>query len=237
MRLYVNGDSHTAAAEAVNQHAFAEDDQRYAYLGRLPHPDNFAVSWAKTLSRLLKAVLHNDSESASSNQRIMRTTRAWLKANHQWLSETVVIIQWSTWERQEWLIEGQYYQINASGIDHVPKDHQQRYRDFVTSVNWSQCTNKMHREIWDFHRELNGLGVRHLFFNGNNHFRSIPPSERLDWGISYIDPYEPESTYDAWLKNNGYQTVSPDSWHFGAAAHGAWARFMLQYGIKHSIWN
>ena len=43
MILYVNGDSHTAAAEAVNAHAFAEDDPNLGYLHRLPHPDNLAV--------------------------------------------------------------------------------------------------------------------------------------------------------------------------------------------------
>jgi len=32
MILYVNGDSHTAAAEAVNPHAFAEDDRNLQYL-------------------------------------------------------------------------------------------------------------------------------------------------------------------------------------------------------------
>jgi len=40
MILYVNGDSHTAGAEAVNSHAFADDDPAYKHLGRLPHPDN-----------------------------------------------------------------------------------------------------------------------------------------------------------------------------------------------------
>jgi hypothetical protein len=44
MILYVNGDSHTAAAEAVNPHAFAEDDSALFYLGRAPHPENLAVS-------------------------------------------------------------------------------------------------------------------------------------------------------------------------------------------------
>ena len=44
MILYVNGDSHTAGAEAVNPYAFAEDDPNLTHLGRLPHPDNLAVS-------------------------------------------------------------------------------------------------------------------------------------------------------------------------------------------------
>ena len=40
MILYTNGDSHTAAAECVNNHAFAQDDQKYFMMGRAPHPDN-----------------------------------------------------------------------------------------------------------------------------------------------------------------------------------------------------
>jgi hypothetical protein len=48
--LYVNGDSHTAAAEAVNAHAFAEDDPYGNYLGRLPHPDNLSASWGRKLA-------------------------------------------------------------------------------------------------------------------------------------------------------------------------------------------
>ena len=49
MILYVNGDSHTAAAEAVNSYSFAEDDPALFYMGRVPHPANIAISWGKLL--------------------------------------------------------------------------------------------------------------------------------------------------------------------------------------------
>ena len=49
MLLYVNGDSHTAAAEAVNPHAFAMDDPTLEHLRRLPHPENLAVSWGEII--------------------------------------------------------------------------------------------------------------------------------------------------------------------------------------------
>ena len=128
MILYVNGDSHTAAAEAVNAHAFAEDDPRYNYQGRLPHPDNLAASWGKKLSDAIKTAFVCDAESAASNTRIMRTTRQWLLENPTAYRNSLVIIQWSTWERQEWLIDNVYYQVNASGIDVVPESHQQQYK-------------------------------------------------------------------------------------------------------------
>ena len=36
----------------------------------------------------------------------------------------VIVMQWSTWEREEWLHNGIYYQVGASGIDDVPQDLQ-----------------------------------------------------------------------------------------------------------------
>ena len=143
MILYVNGDSHTAAAEAVNPYAFAEDDNKYFYMGRVAHPDNLAVSWGKLLSLSLRSGFYCAAESASSNSRIMRTTREWL-ANRTSNNDVLVIIQWSTWEREEWLIDGTYYQINASGIDNVPISHQQQYKEYIDNVDWLQSTEQAH---------------------------------------------------------------------------------------------
>ena len=51
MLLYVNGDSHAAAAEAVNAHAFAEDDSEFFYMGRAPHPANRSWGWKPSSRR------------------------------------------------------------------------------------------------------------------------------------------------------------------------------------------
>ena len=133
MILYANGDSHTAAAEAVNNHAFAHDESKLIHLGRLPHPENLAHSWGKLLSLALNTGFHCDAESASSNTRILRTTRKWLSNNSN--SQKLVVIQWSTWEREEWLIDGIYYQVNGSGIDQVPATAAERYRNYIIDIN------------------------------------------------------------------------------------------------------
>lgn len=234
MKLYVNGDSHAAAAEAVNPHAFAEDDNRYFYMGRAPHPDNAAVCWSRRLSEVLKSSLHLEAEAASSNDRIIRTTRTWLEDNRRSWGETLVILQWSTWERQEWQDQdGRWYQVNASGIDVVPEQWQDRYRRFIIDIDWDQCTQQAHDKIWQFHQELAAQKIRHFFFNGNSDFSKI--TQQQDWGSGYIGPYDPGSTYNEWLKSNGYHTVHPKSWHFGADAHSAWAKFMLQYIMKNQL--
>lgn len=235
MIIYVNGDSHTAAAEAVNSFAFAEDDPDLFYLGRAPHPENWRVGWAHQLGQLLKCSVYSNAESASSNTRILRTTRAWLEQHPHLHRDVVVIVQWSTWEREEWLHEGTYLQVGSSGIDDVPQALQEKYRNYVIGTDWKSKTEQAHGGIWEFHQELSNQGIEHVFFNGNNHFGKILESDRQDWGHHYIGPYDAEMTYDQWLKNNGHSTVSANSWHFGQPAHAAWCNRMLQYCIDHNL--
>jgi len=232
MILYVNGDSHTAAAEAVNPYAFAEDDDQYFYMGRVAHPDNLAVSWGKLLSLSLRTGFHCAAESASSNSRIMRTTREWL-ADRTSNNDVLVVIQWSTWEREEWLIDGTYYQINASGIDHVPSTHQKQYKEYIANVNWQQRTESAHKEIWEFHKELQAQNIRHVFFNGNNDFCKI--LDQRVWDQCYIAPYDPTMTFDYIIRKQGIDTVAPNSWHFGREGHSFFHRFMLKYVIVNNF--
>lgn len=227
MIIYVNGDSHAAAAECVNACAFAEDDGFYYGLGRKPHPDNLRASFGVELANQMYAILDCDAESASSNHRIMRTTREYLNRSEP----DLVIIQWSTWEREEWLIDNTYYQINASGIDDVPESHQQQYKEFVVNVDWVAKTQQAHTDIWNFHQELGD--IPHVFFNGNNHFASI--LDRRDWGTSYIGPYDPALTFNSVLRDQGFNTVNDNSWHFGPDAHCFWGDYLLQYINSNNI--
>ena len=229
MILYVNGDSHTAAAEAVSSAAFAEDDG-YPELGRRPHPDNLAVSWGRQLANKLNVDFVCDAESAASNYRIIRTTRDWMKSLQPWES-AVAIIQWSTWEREEWLHNGEYLQVGSSGLDWVPDELANRYRQFVINVDWNRCQQHWHREIWQLHSELDAMKIPHVFFNGNNSFDRI--TDQLDWNDSYIAPYL-EFTYNQILRDQ-FEPVHADSWHFGKDAHCFWAEFVLQYCIEHNI--
>ena len=138
MILYVNGCSHTAACDANVEHAWAEDDPDYYGWGQVPHPENLKVSWGKKLSEMLGATeFYCDAQSGGSNPRILRTTREWIKNNPDKLANTFMVIQWTTWEREEWFhTESNYwYQVNASGIDMVPPEWQDRYKQYVASKN------------------------------------------------------------------------------------------------------
>jgi hypothetical protein len=233
--LYVNGDSHTSAAEAVNKHAFAMDDSNLFYMGRAPHPENLEVSWGRLLSQALRASFHCGAESASSNARIIRTTQEWLSTQTH-IQDIFIIIQWSTWEREEWLHNGTYFQIGSSGIDSVPVELQQKYQIFVndmTKIAQRQRMVDAHQQIWNFHLELETQGIKHVFFNGNNDFSMI--KDRKNWGTSYIGPYDPKLTFNYLIQDQGIQTVAPNSWHFGKDGHSYFNRFMLQYIINNKL--
>ena len=232
--LYVNGDSHAAAAEAANPCAFAEDDPEFAHLGRGPHPANARVSWAQQLAEQINYDLVLDAESASSNARIIRTTSDWIKTNQDLWPKTLVVIQWSTWEREEWIdSQGDYYQVNASGVDQVPKEFQDRYKHFVANVDWLTKTQHAHDQIHAFHLDLKEKNIDHVFFNGNNDFSKI--ATRVNWHGSYMDPYSPDLTYNAILRKTGFKPVAQHSWHFGKNAHCFWADIMLQYLHHHNL--
>jgi hypothetical protein len=230
--LYVNGDSHSAGAEAVNSYCFANDDPLYHALGRRPHPDNERVSYGCNIANELNAILHCDAESASSNTRIVRTTKDYLAQNRP----DFIVIGWATWEREEWLFDDIYYQITGSGTDKLPKELVSKYKEWVVTSALDRAKNELHNHetIWEFHLWLNNLGIKHLFFNTYNCFAHIRNNDlpRKDWNDSYLYPYDEQYTYFNWLKNNNCNTVNNGSYHFGADAHRKWAEFLLPHLTK-----
>jgi hypothetical protein len=243
--VYVNGDSHSAGSEAVNTHAFANDDPLYWALGRRPHPDNLRASYGCELANMLHAFLECDAESASSNERIIRTTWEYLneiKDN----KPNFIVIGWSTWEREEWYNNEVYYQVTASGTDDVPSELKQQYKNWV--INQTHATRQArllywHNRIYKFHQQLNELEIPHLFFNTYSDFSAIRTRQILtevtlecpdeyDWGGSYIDPYNPHLNYYNWCLQKGFKTVNPNSYHFGQDAHCAWAEFLYQNYVQ-----
>ena len=231
MILYANGCSHTAAAEAVVPDAFAVDDG-CAGIDRRPHPANLAVSWCTRLAEQLNADLVCHAESGSSNDRIFRTTQRWLD-NQPDLADVFVVIQWTTWEREEWLHNGTYYQVNASGVDWVPKDLQLRYKQYVANHDYWAKTQEWYKKIWELHVELSDRKVTHLFYNGWSTFSDIP--DKKDFGKSYLGPHSRDLSYNSVLVNNGFEWVSPNSYHFDAKGHCFWANYVLQYIKQHNL--
>jgi hypothetical protein len=225
MILYVNGDSHSAGAEAVNAHAFAEDDRLYWGLGRQPHPDNLRASYGCHLANHLGAILECDAESASSNKRIIRTTEEYLENNPR---PDLIVIGWSTWEREEWYDSetNRYWQVNAGGIGHDwPNSIVARYQNWILDLDYQKSMEDDHYRIWLLHQVLLDKKINHLFFTCYEPFTNV---DTLEWGKYYLNPYDRDSTYYNWLKNKGFTTVNTNSYHFGEPAHAAWADYLFK---------
>lgn len=233
MILYVNGCSHSAAAEAAVPHAWACDDGELWQHGDEPHPDNLAVSYGRHLADALGAELICQASSGGSNDRTIRTTLDWIENNKHKLLDTFMVLQWTTWEREEWFYQDKWYQVNASGVDIVPPELEERYKHYVVNVDWNIKTPEAHDKIWNLHLYLKQLEIRHLFFSGHSTFSDI--QNQHNWGKNYIQPYSREHSYNALLKYNGFEYVNPESFHFGADAHCFWSQYLLQYINDHNL--
>lgn len=218
MIVYVNGDSHTAAAEAVNGCAVAQDDPQYKFLKRLPHPDNIRVSFGQLIADNLQAELYCDAESGASNARILRTTREYIRTN----SPDLIIIGWSTWEREEWFIDGEYHQISIGST--VDNSLQNQYKDWLANIQSNQqLCEQAQKDIWQLHVELEERQIPHLFFNC---FSNLQVDNQKDWGGCYIGPYNQTDTYWDWCLAQGFTPTK--YYHFRFDAHLAWANHLTK---------
>ncbi len=207
MILYVNGDSHSCGKDAggVNR------------------------SYGKYLSDSLGMTLVCDAVSGGSNARIIRTTRNYLYNN----KPDLLIIGWSTWEREEWYVNDHlYYQVSASGHDSLPVEFQERYKNWIiqsSTANFIELSEyNYHREIYKLHSDLKNLKIPHLFFNTYLFFQYTVDNNlpKFDWGSNYVNPYQKESTFYYWLENKGYKPRK--NLHFGKDGQKAWADKLLQ---------
>ncbi len=240
MILYVNGDSHSAGAEAVNSYAFAMEDYKYYHLGRVPHPENLKVSYGQIIADNLGYQLVCDAESGASNTRILRTTYSYLENN----IPDLIIIGWASWERAEWMFGDEIYQfsagLNTSGLpEHVLEVYKtwivDRQRPEIYCKYWQQ-------RIWQLHQDLLSKQIPHLFFNTFSNLLTLKEGaipcgsevEKLDWQSCYVDPYNQNNTFFSWLAEQGQKTVRSDSFHYGADAHKLWAEHLTKI-LKDSI--
>ena len=237
MILYINGDSHGAGAETANPYSFANDsDRHFNTPHRHGHRHNLPNSFGAVAAKNLGWDWINQSESGGSNDRIIRTTEIFLETSN--IQDLFILIGWTTWEREEWLHNDIYYQVNASGCDQVPPELQNKYKQWVINQDDTERERKMllwHERIYQFHLSLRSRGIRHLFFNtytdfapiGQNQITSNHQNPGLhNWHNSYIDPYNRNLTYYYWLQNLGYKTVADGNYHYGIDAHAKWAEYL-----------
>ena len=234
MILYVNGDSHSAGAEINNTYCFAKDDPLYFGVN-MPHPDNIPNSFGGVLAQKINYSLWLDANSGSSNDCILRKTQNFIKSQNT--QDIFLLIGWSSFEREERLIDNEYYQFSPGfDCESCPENVKTEYKNYIVSYDQNKILQKnkyWHQTVWDFHLDLQQKEIKHLFFNSYMEF-IIPKHEQLDWGNSFIGCYNHTQTYWRWLENNKYKTVN-NGYHYGADAHAAWADRLYKWLTDHQL--
>lgn len=234
MILYVNGDSHSAGAQSVNDYAFANDDFTKVALGRKPHPDNLEASYGMQLSKMLKLALVCDAEAGCSNERILRTTYDYIN-NIPKRQHTFVVIGWTNWTRTEWVDEelNEMIQINASFADSATPNLQKKFKQYIAGLNFTQKQIEWQDKIYQLHLDLNEKKISHLFFNANDDMNLIPLELRKNWGPNYIHPYDPKQNYLQICYHAGYR--HNEWYHYKKDAHLFWAQYLFNWLTTHNI--
>jgi hypothetical protein len=108
-----------------------------------------------------------------------------------------------------------------------------RFKDWVvnqTDTVRAYKSQYAHQQFYDIHLELKMQSIGHLFFHGIDPFMdgaNYETFDKFDWEEYFIDPYNQNSCYYWYLKNQGFE---PTSWHHHTEqAQHHWAEFIHRY--------
>lgn len=208
MILYVNGDSNSAGAEML--------DKKQA--------------WPVLLAQKLDCSLINVARSGASNDRILRTTQEFLANKPR---NVFVVIGWTSWEREEWIYHGNYYNVNASGHTQLPEAIMPDYKQWVTQQNDQERkfkSQQFHKKIYLLHQQLIQAHIPHLFFNALMPFQH---EENQNWNDCYLGPYENDLSYYWYLKKQGFEPTPHN--HYLETAQKFWADVLSNYIEKKQL--
>lgn len=210
--LYVNGDSNSNGSECTD----------------------YNNSWPALLAKKIQCKLINEAKSGTSNSRIMRVASNALANSDQ---NTIVVIGWTSWEREEWVHNNQYYDVNAGGHDVLPPVLQERYKQWVIQQGPKEQARKskaMHEQIHRLHRSLKDRRIPHLFFNALMPFQhKLMDPLHKDWNNTYLGPYDNDLSYYWYLKNQGWKPT--DNNHYTEDAQAEWADVLYNYIQENKI--
>jgi hypothetical protein len=189
-----------------------------------PGGKTYATLCAEKLGLELKTY----ATPSASNAFLIRNVLEHIEKN----KDDLVIVGWQSWEREEWLIDGVYYQISPHMK--VESNFLDRYRlwlDKLTIDNTDVKANEWHEKIWNLHTLLKSSKVKHIFFNSQYPFVS---KNQYNWGTNFIGPYDNNSSCH-WYLVNECKIYPDNSYHFEQDGHTAWADFLISYIEKNKI--
>lgn len=223
MRYFAMGDSNMIGANTNPLH------RNYG-----PRADNFFNIVANHFDFKFDCMAKN----GASNDHIMRITEQWINNTDCDNKEKFVFIGWSTWERQEYLIDNQYYDIdgwlinNAQGL---PAQLQQHMLEMKKQIDSNPDYMDEQAMIWAerihyFAQSLEARGIGYLFWNAYMKLLKPIPVDKFVFDHRYVLPYTDCFNQYFYLKQvRNCKPIDNDPYHFDADGHRKWAEFLIQY--------
>jgi len=213
MKLFVNGDSHTAEV----------------------YPGG-GITATERLAKRYGLDYENIAYPGGSNQRIIRTTQE--RFCDLVPEETLIVIGWSSFERTEYYYDKKWHQISSDleykvdpELDNVRKE---RIAGYPEGRNFDKHAEQ-HNQIYVFHKLLEQQGFKHLFYQGClTHFFDCEPEQampfKFDWnGCWAHDPYVKDDwtaeSFSRFAMDHGCEH-SDHRMHYDQDAHDLWADYL-----------
>lgn len=226
MKIFVNGDSHTSGSELY-----------------FPTQDGYAYRLANLLGG---EIIENPAMGGASNDRILRTTEAFLEKCEQ-INEypDLIVIGWSEVWRQDWFVGGVYETPysdlitpeTAKKIDYERAEHEND--TWRWPINGNVMTKYFHSRMYNLHQHLNYLNIPHLFFMAvhsindtinDNRIRQDHNSNfiKFNWDDCFWNVYHDiDGSFLNWGRNRDYY-ITPYH-HLKEDAHEAFAKVLYDY--------
>lgn len=219
MQYFAMGDSNMIGANTDPQH------RNYG-----PDPGNFFNLVAQHFGIDYECWAKN----GASNDHIIRRTKEWINGCTD--PDRFVFIGWSTWEREEHLVDQTYYDIDAWCIYHsfdappALETHAAALRQRLenNSNYMDLCAQRWAGQIKEFAQYLESQNIGYLFWNAYS--KLIPPNAGAEFDHRFVKPYTDCFNQYWYLKQiRNHATAVNDPYHFDAHGHRKWADFLIQW--------
>lgn len=223
IKLFVNGDSHTALV--------------------YPYSQRHLPTATQILANKLSLDYENLALPGASNQRIIRTTIQRLSELDP--ANTIIIIGWTSFERTEWFYNNNWHNISGGPEYKVDPLVQPLRSQHITAYEENRqndrfrATQEQHLAIWNFHKILTTLKYKFCFYQGCHTYFFGDCSQwrenfELPWetGVWVHEPYVKfqnnqhiEESFSHIVEKQGFNCAD-DRWHYGQDAHEYWADYL-----------
>lgn len=193
-----------------------------------PNVNNMVAVFSSNLDQTFKCW----SKNGASNHWI-ETHIEYFLADHSWPTDTLLLVGWTSPEREEW--PWLYNNISVCGGPDfgVPAAIKARYQQWKQTLTEEYLQSRMkmwHDRIYSCHLRLRTKSVPHLFWTTYDNFKSM--QDRREWHGNFFQPYDLDGCMCRFLQAQNIKSLHDDPFHYDDHAHRVWATALSDHARK-----